>query len=146
MGSSKEEDVCFLLWGCVCVCVLKRALLLVPPWGSSVHSPGNSCRQDFLFSTGNKMAEHGRPGTMLWKSATTQVRGWGACESLSEEVNGARPFLISSDWNAFTAYLTLFYWGFLFIPLKWSHLHKKLSVNVFFFNSMQSNSWLFFGE
>ena len=68
-GSTKEKDVfllrCFFFSVCVSASVCKSSL---------VHSAGNSCRQDFLFCTGNKMAENGRPGTMLWKSATTQVR------------------------------------------------------------------------
>lgn len=62
-----------------------------------VHRAGNSCRQDFLFYTGNKMAENGRPGTMLWNSATTQVREWGACESECRKVSRTHPR--TTCWN-----------------------------------------------
>lgn len=66
----------------VCVRVCKSSV---------VHSAGNSCMQDFLFCTGNKMAENGRPGTMLWKSASTQVREQDAYESEGRKVSRTRP-------------------------------------------------------
>lgn len=83
-GEAQRKEMCVYCCVLVCVCFCLQSSL--------VRNAGNSCKQDFLTCTGNKMAENGRLGTMLWKSATTQVRGWGACESESWEVNGARPF------------------------------------------------------
>lgn len=104
-GETQRKRMCVNSFVCVFVSACKSSL---------VHRPGNSCRQDFLCCTGNKMVEYWRPGTMLWKSATTQVRGWGACESESRGVSRARPIAISwitclSIWPLWKIQSSLFF-------------------------------------
>lgn len=86
MGEARRKRMC-VYWCAWCVCVRVHVCACK---SSLVHSAGNSCRQDFLFCTGNKMAENGRPETMLWKSASTQVREQGVCESEGRKLSRTR--------------------------------------------------------